>query len=283
MKSDAKQKYFAAVLQEVKFSWDHDEIKNELDSHLLEECDYLTDKGLTEEEAEAEALKRMGSPKEVGRMLNQAHNPWIGRLWLVTNVLATVVVLWSVVNTWQLRELRHDNLPFGWAPAGNESVIEMHKEEEVFHVTCNEVLKLDSYEIRFTDVQCIRNTSRDIYTRGSEYCIYIFFERSGEGGADALQYLTPTCFLDDQGQTLAADSPWLDEEAEDWTPAQLDGLGGVYGATYSANEMGRFRVYGFVPGTKYIDVVWDVFGQQASCRLDLTDSMAQPGEQEVAS
>ena len=87
MSSEAKRKYFSEVLREVKFSWDHDEIRQELEGHILDECEYLELKGITEEAAEAEALKRMGNPKKLGQMLNQAHNPWIGRLWLLTNVL----------------------------------------------------------------------------------------------------------------------------------------------------------------------------------------------------
>ena len=272
MSSEAKRKYFSEVLREVKFRWDHDEIRKELDSHILDECEYLEMKGITGEAAESEALKRMGSPKKLGQMLNQAHNPWIGRLWLLTNVLLVIVGIAYLFNMWNLREMERDNLPFGWSPAANESVIEMHKEDEIFHVTCSEVLNLETYQIRFTDVQCIRNTGRDIYTRDNgEYVLYIFFDRTGEGGEEAITYLTPAFFLDDQGRTLAWSAPWLDEDKNDWDPGHLDGAGGVYGATYSANEMGRFRVYGFEPGTKYIDVIWDLFGQRASCRLDLSE------------
>lgn len=273
MQSEARRKYFDAVLREVKFSWDHDEIRQELEGHILDQCEYLEMKGITGDDAEAEALKRMGSPKKLGQMLNQAHNPWIGRLWLLTNVLLVAVGVCYLFNMWTIRELENDNLPFGWTPAENSSVIAMNKEDEVFHVTCDEVMNLETYQIRFTDVQCIRNTSTSIYTRDSEYCLYIYFNRTGEGGGEAITYLTPAFFLDDQGRTLAWNAPWLDEDKNDWDPEQLDGAGGVYGATYSANEMGRFRVYGFEPGTKYIDVVWDLFGQRASCRLDLTEGV----------
>ena len=147
----------------------------------------------------------------------------------------------------------------------------MHQDDQVFHVQCDEVLKLDGYQIQFTDVQCIRNTSRDIYTRDSEYCIYIYYNHTGDLGKDALMFLTPSFFRDDQGRTLAWNAPWLEEGQDDWVPNILDGHGGTFGTTYNTNEMGRFRVYGFIPGTKYIDVHFDFFGQQASCRLDLSE------------
>ncbi len=274
MSSEAKKKYFSEVLREVKFSWDHDEIRQELEGHILDECDYLEMKGITGEAAEAEALKRMGSPKKLGQMLNQAHNPWIGRLWLLTNVLLFLVGISALFNMWVIRELKNDEYPFGLTPAENEAVIKMYKEDEVFHVTCDEMLKLETYQILFTDVQCIRNPRIDKYTGNSEYCVYIYFDRIGEGGEEAITYLTPAFFLDDQGRTLAWNAPWLDKDKTDWDPDQLDGAGGLYGVTYSASEMGRFCLYGFQPGTKYIDVVWDLFGQKASCRLDLTEGVA---------
>ena len=272
MDREEKRKYFDEVLREVKFSWDHDEIRQELEGHILDECEYLERKGITGDAAESEALKRMGNPRKLGQMLNQAHNPWIGRLWLLTNVLLVIVGIAYFFNMWTIREIKYDEYPFGWSPAENEDVIEMHKDEEIFHVPCNEVLNLETYQIHFTDIQCIRNTSTSIYTRDNgEYVLYIFFDRTGLGGQEAITYLTPAFFLDDHGRTLAWTAPWLDEDKNDWDPEQLDGAGGVFGATYSANEMGRFRVYGFEPGTKYIDVVWDLFGQTASCRLDLSE------------
>ena len=36
MSSEAKRKYFSGVLREVKFSWDHDEIRQELEGHILD-------------------------------------------------------------------------------------------------------------------------------------------------------------------------------------------------------------------------------------------------------
>ena len=162
MSSEAKKKYFSEVLREVKFSWDHDDIRQELDGHILDECEYLELKGITGDAAESEALKRMGSPKKLGQMLNQAHNPWIGRLWLLTNVLLVIVGIAYIFNMWNIREIERDKLPLGWAPAENKGVIEMNKDDEVFHITCNEILNLETYQIRFTDVQCIRNTGRDI-------------------------------------------------------------------------------------------------------------------------
>lgn len=271
MQGEAKRNFLNAVLKEVKFGWDHDEIKAELEGHILDECDYLSTKGFTGEQAEQEALKRLGNPQEIGRMLNQAHSPWIGHLWLFTNILVFLVFCCYIINVWAANKINDDNLPFGWAPAENAGVIEMHQDDQVFHVQCDEVLKLDGYQIQFTDVQCIRNTSRDIYTRDSEYCIYIYYNHTGDLGKDALMFLTPSFFRDDQGRTLAWNAPWLEEGQDDWVPNILYGHGGTFGTTYNTNEMGRFRVYGFVPGTKYIDVHFDFFGQQASCRLDLSE------------
>lgn len=295
--SEAKKEYFDAVLAEVKFTWDHEEIEEELDEHLQERQEYLLERALQDGEtldeagAEEEALKRMGSPELVGRMFNEAHNPWIGRLWLVTNVIFAVVLIFFAVNMWQMRRIEDDKYPLHWVPSTNEQVIENYtegyrNEELVFHVKCDETLTLENYQIHFTDVICARNGDyRTPYEQGDCH-LYLFYQRTGEGGQDAILYLTPAFFKDDRGRTLAVDTPWLYEGQEDWTPSQINGAGGVYGATYDANEMGRFRIYGFEPGTKYIDVVFDLFGQKDSCRIDLTgalEQMVSAGAEGVAS
>lgn len=271
--SEAVSGFFDAVLGEVKFTWDHDEIRAELENHLLEESEYLRTRGLSAEQAETEAMCRMGDPKTLGQQMNAAHCPWVGRLWLLTNTLLAVMAIVFAVNLHGIREMNDEGTPFGWSEAENQDVIELISEDTIFHVPCDEILKLETYQLRFTDVICFRNNEdHSIYEIG-DYGIYIFYERTGEGGEEAITCLTPSFFLDDKGRTLAWNAPWLDEGKEDWDPSQLDGRNGVYGATYSASKMGRFRVYGFTPGTKYIDVVYDLFGQKATCRLDLNKSM----------
>ncbi|MGN1143888.1 MAG: permease prefix domain 1-containing protein [Anaerovoracaceae bacterium] len=269
-RSEAFRTFFDDVLQEVKFSWDHDEIRAELEEHILEECAFLETKGLPAEVAETEALRRMGDPRSLGKLLNTAHQPWIGRLWLLTNTLMAVMLIVFVVNLYGIREMNEENTPFGWTEAENQGVMELLAEDTVFHVTCDETLQLEQYQIHFTDVVCFRISDEDSIYVKSDYGIYLFYERTGEGGEEAITCLTPSFFRDDQGRTLAWNAPWLDDGLDDWNPSQMDGRNGVYGATYSASKMGRFRIYGFTSGTKYIDVVYDFFGQRASCRLDLT-------------
>ena len=270
--SDEKRGFINTILSQVRFSWDHEDIENELDEHLWEAQSFMMEKGLSAADAEAEAIRRMGNPEEIGRLLDRAHNPWVGRLWILTNVILAVVLAVFVLNMWQLHKIEDEKYPLYFRPADNAAVLNMYGEEDiVFHVKCNEELNLENYRIRFTDVLCFHNDSTSVYTQDSEYGIYVFYEKTGEGGQDAILYMTPAFFKDDRGRTLAADAPWLAEGNEDWQPDQLNGKDGIYGATYDADEMGRFRVYGFQPGTEYIDVEWDLFGQKDFCRIDLSD------------
>ena len=44
------------------------------------------------EEAEREALKRMGDPEEIGKALAKLHKPWLGYLWLVSKIACCVLI-----------------------------------------------------------------------------------------------------------------------------------------------------------------------------------------------
>jgi len=90
---DVKKRYLDTVLAQVKFTHDRADIKDELLEHILEECAYLRAKGMSPKEAEREAVRRMGDSKELGRMLNEIHNPWVGRLWLATWA-AILILVW---------------------------------------------------------------------------------------------------------------------------------------------------------------------------------------------
>ena len=91
-----EREFLDCVLQQIRFTYDRPDIENELLEHILEESAWLRGKGLSETAAAEEAVRRMGDPFELGRTLNQIHNPWIGRLWILTDLIV-VGLIFSVM------------------------------------------------------------------------------------------------------------------------------------------------------------------------------------------
>ena len=86
----------------VRFSPDHAAISAELTGHMEEHRDALLEAnpGMTLWDAESEAVRGMGDPEELGRWLNQIHNPRLGwfQIWFrrVVWTLAALVLLFAL-------------------------------------------------------------------------------------------------------------------------------------------------------------------------------------------
>ena len=69
------------VTEQVRFRPDRETIRQELLAHLEDSAADWERRGETPKEAEQRALEAMGDPVAVGRALDQAHKPWLGWLW----------------------------------------------------------------------------------------------------------------------------------------------------------------------------------------------------------
>ena len=85
------EEYIQAVTSQVHFIWDRTAIAEELRAHLTDSAEALMEEeNLSAQEAQTEAVKRMGDGKTVGQQLNQIHHPVIGWIWLITLSLAFI-------------------------------------------------------------------------------------------------------------------------------------------------------------------------------------------------
>lgn len=275
LRSEAKTEYFDAVLRQVKFSWDHEEIENELDEHILEECAYLrARKGLDDVEAETEALKRMGPTEQLGKLLNQAHNPWIGRVWILTTVLVIALLL-------PLGRVALDELIFSERPWNQDTRTTAEKLEEelgpngiFYQISCDAVLELDTYEIRFTDVICA-------YDRTIEdgFRLYLCYKRTGENeaGSYAVQRMGARSFFAPDGELAASLDITYPYEMD--RPSLEESFGySLYTLSEWHENEGYLYLGGFDRSAKYIDVIYNIFGQSDSCRINLTEGLEQAEE-----
>ena len=97
MQESRIEKYLEDVLSHVKFKYDHSAIRSELMGHMEERYQDFRKEGMTEENAQKAVVLSMGDAEEVGKALNQAHNPVLGMIWLIFRRVTQVLVTISLV------------------------------------------------------------------------------------------------------------------------------------------------------------------------------------------
>jgi hypothetical protein len=85
------------AVSKIRYKPDRVAIYNELYTHLEDLYYAATDRGFTAKDAEAEALKAMGSPTELAPQFGAIHSPWLGYLlnltrWLLYALCAAVLL-----------------------------------------------------------------------------------------------------------------------------------------------------------------------------------------------
>lgn len=88
-------KFLEDVLSYIKFPFAKDDIKFELESHILEKINYYVEQGYDSEKAEELSIRDMGDPKEIGILLNKEHNPFLGWLLKITNGMVILFLILS--------------------------------------------------------------------------------------------------------------------------------------------------------------------------------------------
>lgn len=85
------------VCEQIKYTPIHKEIAEEIENHLLEAKENYILEGMTQMQAEEEAIRQMGNAEEIGKKLNRIHRPKLDwKLLINTLVLMCfgVLVLW---------------------------------------------------------------------------------------------------------------------------------------------------------------------------------------------
>ena len=80
----------------VRFQPDRAAIKKELRDHYEDSVEDFLRIGYEEELAKSRALQSMGDAEEVGRAMDRAHKPWLGRLWQVSWIVLLLSVMFAV-------------------------------------------------------------------------------------------------------------------------------------------------------------------------------------------
>ena len=110
-KQSTAQQWLETATKGIRFKPDRLAAEAELREHLEDKtADMARIFHIEGEEAEREALKRMGDPEEIGKKLAQIHKPWLGYLWTASRL----AVFFALVITLLLGAPRLTELPVIW-------------------------------------------------------------------------------------------------------------------------------------------------------------------------
>ena len=90
--------YTKKVLKQVKFIFDHQSIRRELNSHIQDLIDEHNWNNLPEEELILKINDEMGDPIDLGKSLNQVHKPLLGYAWIISKSIFVIVLFASALN-----------------------------------------------------------------------------------------------------------------------------------------------------------------------------------------
>ncbi|MCW3488934.1 permease prefix domain 1-containing protein [Dethiobacter alkaliphilus] len=147
-----KDKFLAEVLSHIKFPFDRRDIRSELEQHIADKTNHYLEKGYDRENAEERAVNEMGDAREIGIELNKEHNPLLGWVWKISNVLVPLVLIPFILFIF---------LPMMLTTfSGVQSV---PKELIAYQVNVNEKVRIDDRVIHFTQLIYDKNGSMHIY------------------------------------------------------------------------------------------------------------------------
>lgn len=134
--------YIDEILSYVKFKSDRNKIRVELEDHIDDKMEDYLEQGYVTEEAERVSISDMGNAKEIGEELNKQHNPLVGWIWKITNLLVVLTIfIFGFVFCLYIISFFRSNL-----------IDEVPKSNIVYNIECNEKVQIDDRVIRFTNV-----------------------------------------------------------------------------------------------------------------------------------
>lgn len=149
-----KDKFLEEVLIYIKFPFDRDDIKSEIECHILDKIDYYTKQGYDKKTAEQLAINDMGDAKEIGIELNKQHNPVLGWVWKITNVMVVLFTIWNIYII---------GAPFISSFFISDPINDIPKSNIVYKIDIDEKVQLDDTIIHFTNIVYEQNRDMNIF------------------------------------------------------------------------------------------------------------------------
>ena len=142
MAKELFENYITAVTSHVKFRFDRYDIGQELREHMEDLYEDLLSQDIDEEQAAQLTVDYMGDSEELGKELNEAHNPVLGYVWLWVRRLFILVFIFFGLPTVFMGGC--DALTTGYDMA-ETFFMDLQKEDDVVYtVDVNQKAKIDN-------------------------------------------------------------------------------------------------------------------------------------------
>lgn len=92
-----KEEFFNKLLDKMKYKDVFPSVKDEMNNHMEELSEDLMAKGIAEEDANKEAVRRMGSPEEIAESLNITYEPVIDKRMLALTIALCAFSLFFLI------------------------------------------------------------------------------------------------------------------------------------------------------------------------------------------
>ncbi len=195
--------YLDSMLKHVKFTPDRKKIRQEFGEHMEDMYDDYVSFGMPEDEAKASVLENIGDARDVGRLMNKAHNAVIGWIWQVLKVCLIIAVLSSFMPIYSLATnffVCVPNLIFGYHEQEDMPEVEWKIDlDETIVFDCHK-LKFDellkrkdgTMELRFRDITNPLDRAT-VYDTGFNMRFYMITNENAESPEDASSWGNGGC------------------------------------------------------------------------------------------
>lgn len=148
-----KDKFLEEVMSYIKFPFDRNDIRFELENHIEDKMEYYAEQGYDKEAAERLSIGDMGDAREIGVELNKQHNPFLGWLWKITNGMVILFAVWNIFII---------GAPIVASSFSGNPMKNIPKADIVYRIDINKKVKLDDTVIHFTNVVYEKNGDMNI-------------------------------------------------------------------------------------------------------------------------
>ena len=145
--------YLDSMLKHVKFTPDRKKIRQEFGEHMEDMFDDYVSFGMSEDEAKNSVLENIGDARDVGRLMNKAHNAVIGWIWQVLKVCLVIVLLASLIPMTRIGRLAF--VTIGNISEGYEDTY--FNGDESYRLPLDEKIKIDNYTLDFDELIVYEN------------------------------------------------------------------------------------------------------------------------------